>query len=665
MSGSAKPTFNGLKPIGRWYALSRLPSWPSLAQSLWLILFFANPGCTNSAAADLRTQRLTFQSFEQALKQDAKVPLDSIADYPLYPYLLYQKLRHRLSQSPSHEVHAFLEKYADSPLAARLRNAWLHHLAKEQRWTQFLRDDQPTKDVALRCWRRQALLHTGQQEQALQGIDKIWMSGTSLPKACDPLFKIWKTQGGFTPERLWQRFGLAIAKGEHRLARYLQKHMSGRDRIAAELWFKIDKNPKLIKDLDTLRFGKSNPRLGEILLYELRRWSRRDSVSAAHALAGVKQRYPLPQQPLQELERQLAVYLASRGHPDALQRLTALPPSLVDTQVREWRIRVALQQGDWQATLQWLDQLTPEEHAQLRWQYWRARALEASGQQQQAQHLYQQIASHRDYYGFLAAERSDLPYQFNDKPVAVSEAAVTTMQRLPGMQRARELFLLERYWEARLEWRYTLQQLSQQDLLAAARLAHDWGWHSQVIATLGRAGYWDDLALRFPLPYRNHVLTSARSKGIDPAWVYAIMRQESGFQRDAKSPAGALGLMQIMPTTGQRIARDLQRPLTSRYALLQADTSIRFGTHYLRKNLDHFQGSPLLATAAYNAGPYRVAEWLPAQGKIEADRWIETIPYFETRKYVQRIIEYTIIYAHRLGSANSLQLSMKPVLPSS
>lgn len=654
-----------MKHFGRFYALSRLLSWISPAQSFWLVLFFANPGCTNSAAADFRAQRLTFQEFEQALKQGAKVPLDSLADYPLYPYLLYQNLIHRFSQNPSREIHAFLEKYNDSPLAERLRNAWLHHLAKEQRWAMFLRDDQPTKDVALRCWRHQALLHTGQQEQTLRDIDKIWMSGTSLPEACDPLFEFWKAQGGFTPERLWQRFGLAIAKGEHRLARYLQRHMSGRDRISAELWFKIDNNPKLIQDIDTMRFAKSNPRLGEMLLYGLNRWSQRDSVSAAYALDVVKKRYTLPQQPLQELERKLALYLASRGHPDALQRLSALPASLVDTQVREWRIRIALQQDDWQATLRWLDQLTPEESNQLRWQYWRARALEASGHKQEAQRLYHQVARQRDYYGFLAADRSDVPYQFNDKPIAVSESELTTMQRLPGMQRSKELFLLERYWEARSEWHYAIQHLSQQDLLTAARLAHDWGWHSQAIVTLGRAGYWDDLALRFPLPHQDHVLTNARNKDIDPAWVYAIMRQESGFQSDAKSPAGALGLMQIMPTTGQRIARDLQLSLTNRYTLLQANTSIRFGAHYLRKNLDRFQNNLLLATAAYNAGPHRVAEWLPAQGKIEPDRWIETIPYFETRKYVQRIMEYTIIYAHRLGSSNSLQLSMKPILPSS
>jgi soluble lytic murein transglycosylase len=183
------------------------------------------------------------------------------------------------------------------------------------------------------------------------------------------------------------------------------------------------------------------------------------------------------------------------------------------------------------------------------------------------------------------------------------------------------------------------------------------GWHDQAIVTLARAGYWDDLSLRFPTPHQDRVLASARSESIDPAWVYAVMRQESIFRSDAKSPAGALGLMQIMPATGRRIAKDLQMSLPNNYVLLKPDTNIRYGTRYLRHTLDQLQKNPVLATAAYNAGPNRVRQWLPEEGTLDADLWAETVPFFETRKYIKKVMEYTTVYEQRLGQSNGTMLA--------
>ncbi len=203
-----------------------------------------------------------------------------------------------------------------------------------------------------------------------------------------------------------------------------------------------------------------------------------------------------------------------------------------------------------------------------------------------------------------------------------------------------------------MEWDRATEPLSEQDLRAAARLAQQWGWDHQAIVTLARAGHDSDLELRFPLPYAAVIRANADERGVDPAWIYAIMRQESLFQVDARSPAGALGLMQIMPATGAQIASELQHTAPDQYGLLAADTNIRYGVYYLRQALDGLQGNPLLATAAYNAGPGRVRQWLPDGGDLEADLWAETIPYLETRKYVQRVMEYATIYAWRLGRDN-------------
>jgi soluble lytic murein transglycosylase len=348
-----------------------------------------------------------------------------------------------------------------------------------------------------------------------------------------------------------------------------------------------------------------------------------------------------------------------------MARLTALPSEQVDTQVREWRVRFNLKQRNWGEVLNWIDRLTPEERRNPRWRYWRARALEAQGNNAEAQVLYRQLAGLRNYHGFLAAKRLGAPYRIQSLPLAVSpQTHDALLARSMGLQRARELYILGRHWEARVEWKVATRDFGAEDLKTAAKLAQSWDWHYQAIRTLVRTGYHEDLELRFPTPYRDSVLTHGGSENIDPAWIYAVMRQESLFQTDAKSHAGAMGLMQIMPATGQRIARELGTRLSGKYALLKADTNIRFGAHYLRHTLNELQDNPLLATAAYNAGPNRVAQWLPETQAVAPDLWAETIPYKETRKYAQRVMEYATIYEWRLGNAGgSIHGRMRTILP--
>jgi soluble lytic murein transglycosylase len=191
--------------------------------------------------------------------------------------------------------------------------------------------------------------------------------------------------------------------------------------------------------------------------------------------------------------------------------------------------------------------------------------------------------------------------------------------------------------------------MSDADLARAAKLAHRWGWHGRAILTVARTPHLDDLEMRFPLAYHDRVLEQAEARRLDPAWMYAIVRQESAFIADARSPAGALGLMQIMPGTGRKIARSLNKPLESRRQLLDADVSLEFGSTYLRILLDEMDEHPVLAAAAYNAGPHRVERWRPAEQNMSADLWIENVPYGETREYLRRVLAYTTIYEQRLG----------------
>lgn len=630
----------------------------------WLLagLLSIGVGGAVSATESLQHWRETFQSAEQSLRAGGSVDYQALRPYPLYPYLLYSDLSRRLEAFPAAEVRNFLQTYADTPLAGRLRNAWLRRLAQAQRWEDYLRDAVPSRDPLLECWRRQALLNTGQGEAALRDFATLWERGSALPSACDPLIAAWRTQGQPSPEQRWRRFALAMTNNQRNLAQFLRTEMPEADREWADAWLAVADQPALL--LQNERFKSDDPRVPAIFADGLRRWLRQDPLAAAAAFDGLKARDPVLAESLAETERQLALWIASDYHPAAMARLQALPERVVNQDVREWRVRLSLRRGDWAEVLRQVEAMPPAERDSPRWQYWRGRALEALGHGEAARTAYQRIAGQRDYHGFLAADRLGVAYAMTNAPLEISPTQLDAVfAGSPGLQRARELYILGREAEADAEWRSATQAFDRSALHQAARLAHHWDWRYQAMATVARAGHWDDLALRFPLAYRDWVLASAAS-AVDPAWVYAVIRQESSFRTDARSPVGALGLMQIMPATGQQIARELQDAEPP--DLLRPETNIRYGAHYLQQILQRLQNNPVLATAAYNAGPNKVTQWLPASDPAPADVWAETIPYRETRAYVQRVLEYAAVYRFLLGAqdaSTTLSAQMKPVLP--
>ncbi|MDS4022065.1 MAG: transglycosylase SLT domain-containing protein [Candidatus Competibacter sp.] len=617
------------------------------------------------ASETLQSQREAFQTADRSLRDGTPVDYDSLRNYPLYPYLRYRDLSRRLPEWPVAEVRDFLQAHGDSPLAGQLRNAWLRQLAEARRWDDYLLDSRSSRDPAFECWRRQALLNAGQSAEALRDFAPIWLRGASLPAACDPVIAAWRVQGNPAPDQIWQRFALAMANRNPGLAKALRADLPAADQKLADAWLAVADNPQRV--LDAVRFDARDPRIAAILSDGLKQWGKRDPLAAAAALDTLKERYRSLAPQLAETERSLALWIASDYHPSAPARLNALPEAAVDGAVREWRVRVCLRQGDWTAALRWLDQLSPAERDSPRWRYWRGRTLEALNRAEEARQVYRSLAGQRDYHGFLAADRLGLPYAISSTPLEIAPTELDgLLTGYPGLQRARELYILGREPEADAEWRQATQAFDRQALKQAALLAHRWEWYHQAIVTISRAEHWDDLELRFPLAYRDGVVNNARAGALDPAWVYAVIRQESGFRSDARSPVGALGLMQLMPATGLQIARELQDGNADASVLLSADTNIRYGVRYLQQILDRLQDNPVLATAAYNAGPNRVAQWLPARDPVPADVWAETIPYQETRSYVQRVMEYAAIYRQRLGAEGPetrLGERMKPVLP--
>ena len=284
------------------------------------------------------------------------------------------------------------------------------------------------------------------------------------------------------------------------------------------------------------------------------------------------------------------------------------------------------------------------------WQYWLSRALDAEGASADARAMLETLAGKNTYYGFLAADRLHRAYRIVQEDATdadIDEAAFLDRHR--HLLRARELFYLDRIVDARREWFEALRHLDQDQIRIAATLASRWKWHDSAIRTVARTPHRSDYSLRFPMPYKTQVMELAQSRELDPALIYGIMRRESLFDPLARSRVGALGLMQLMPSTARLVARRLGLKKPRQADILRVENNLSFGTHYLKTVLDRFDNNVALAAAAYNAGPRNVERWLPKETPMSADLWVETVPFGETRNYVQAVLAYSTVFDRSLG----------------
>ncbi len=627
-----------------------------------LVLTLPWPAAATVDGATLVKQRKLYPDAREALRRGQMKQFRRLArrlrDYPLYPYLVYSELDRRLARARKEEVLAFLQHYPDTPLAARLHSRWLRTLARRGKWKTFLAHYAPGEDRLLGCYYGRALYKTGQKERAFEVMAELWPTPKSLPRACDPLIRAWHRSGKMPDALVWKRIHLAMRANRVRLARHLAKYLPKSQRHWLTLWRKARRNPQLEfndpripRDLEVARW---------IRVDSLVRLARRDVSEAARRWQRWRERYAFTDVERQRIERHLALRLLRSDAPDARQWLRTLSLADADADVHEWYIVSALRDADWETALAWLDRLPREAQQTERWRYWRGRALEAMGRLEEARSVFLINVHDRSYYGFLSADRAGLPYQFRSQPLSFSEDELAGLLTDPAILRARELYFVGQIVDARREWREVTARMDREQLLRAAQLADQWGWHDRAIATFGQARYWDDLERRFPLAHRELVLRQAKRHKVDPAWAFAIIRQESAFTEDARSHAGALGLMQLLPRTARRLARSLRMRWRGMGDLLNARTNVRLGVGYLRRVKDRFNGNKVLATAAYNAGGRRVRSWLPENGSLAADVWIETVPFDETRDYLKRVLTYTIIYEDRLGRVPTPLLERMP-----
>jgi soluble lytic murein transglycosylase len=616
---------------------------------------------------DLAEQRALFLKAEAALEAGDRPGFQKLegqlSDYPLLPYLDYQRLLADLPELGETEFEAFAAQAADTPLVSPLRSRWLDHLARRSDWKRYTAVYRPGAGTERECRFITALLALGERERALGRVEGVWLSGTSQPKACDPVFDAWRKAGRLTDDLVWKRVELAFERRNTGLARYLRRYLSEGEQPWLDLWLRVHRKPG--ETAHAKAFAQDHPYRTRILVYGLERLAAREPERARSTWIRVRDLYRFEPAQVYGVERRIALAGAKKDWATGRDWLGTLEPADDDASLHEQRVRLALGEKDWARVRDWIRAMPAALGATERWRYWLARSLETTGAKDEARELFVTLSGERDYDGFLAADRVGRDYHLAHIPLEPPAERVAEVAAIPALARAGELFALDRPIEARREWWRVLDRLSgdKPALQAAAKLAQEWGWHDQAIFTLARTGYWDDLELRFPLQHSQAIDGAAKRRELPNSWVYAVVRQESAFSRDARSPAGALGLMQLMPRTARAIAREIKHPKPRRKDLFEPDTNITLGTAYLDRVLERFEGNSVLATAAYNAGPSRVARWLPEE-TVPADLWVETIPFSETRSYVQRVFAYRVIYDRRQGrEPERLQALMPPVAP--
>jgi len=629
-----------------------LQYWARSAVFLFLISATARLPAAPLPQDELESARTDYETAVRAIDRGNWTEYEQLRadleDYPLAIYLDYRRMSRTPAEVRPAQARRFIDLSADTPLPNRFLGTYLRRAGQDRRWADFLavQPDEPNS-VDLQCYYYRARLAAGDTQLAWQGAEKLWVYGQSRPKECDPLFAAWMKAGQLDDSAVWGRLLAAFDARQGSLLSYVARRGSKSLQPWSDKLLAVYNKPAAMRRQS---LPPGNPYSADI---------------ATHGLAYLA-RYN-PAQALdfwQHYQRELEFSPAQRNlveHAIALQTLYAKQGAnrdwlhgalqrLGDDGLVEIRLRWAISEQDWPAIMANLPLLSEASRESTTWRYWHARALSQAGDDKGAMQLLQALAKERDYYGFLAADRLGEPYSFNDRPLQLAQASTGPLQQMPAVIRIGELNFHRDERNAHSEWYKVLQDTQlQQTQEALALLASEKGWYRMAIDAASRAQAWDALDLRFPTPYRDTFQEFASERGVSSTELMAIARRESAFFPEARSPVGAMGLMQVMPATGRHVAKSLDRPYQSS-DLYDVEDNVMLGSAYYRQLLDRFDGNRIFALAAYNAGPHRVDRWRNKAGhQVPVDIWVESIPYRETRKYVQAVLAYNVVFQYRLG----------------
>jgi soluble lytic murein transglycosylase len=601
-------------------------------------------------AAPSHPEDAAFVSARDAFTRGERVKLAralaNLKSHPLAPWAEYFQLVQRLEDGSDSGVADFIDRNAGTYLGEKARGDWLRWLVRKEDWSeariQFAKLQRPDADA--QCRGLDVRLRLGEPE-ALPDAKTVFSASTPLAEPClAPLGRM-AASGELPADLIWERLRRQLALGKTKEARMLAGWLPDREEPA---WRSIEAiNDHPARYLAKLPDNFADSRRGrELAAYAVLRMAKGEVHVAAARWREIEPRFPGGERGF--VWGRLALAAAMAHQPEAVDWFDQAGGARLDEDQHAWRVRAALRAENWPAVARAIAALPENMAGQPDWIYWRARAHAAASEPDAARGLYERIAAQPNFYGILATEALGRGYVLPPRAIALSPDELADAAARPGLARGLALIRLDMRIEGIREWAWTLNGLNDRQLLAAAEYARRNEVIDRSINTADRTQGEHDFALRYPTPFIGQVEPQVKNVGLDTAWVYGLMRQESRFIMDAKSSAGAKGLMQLMPATAKWVARKIGMANYHPAKVTDMQTNVTLGTNYMRMVMDSLDSHPVLASAAYNAGPGRARKWR-GDRLLEGAIYAETIPFNETRDYVKKVMANTVNYAALLG----------------
>ena len=588
------------------------------------------------------------------------------APHPLSPYAQYWWLSANLSQSGTfavsntNEIRAFLNAHPNSVVADSLRREWLKILGKLDQWELFSAEAPllVSDDVEITCHQWRHRLRRNDRD-AFTEAKSFWNAARAAPGACDDVFARLISEKVISTPEIWLRIRTLLENNQLAEAR---KSAALIPNIAANLERAtaiIGQNPAHY--LQHERLQPASQASAELFLFAVTRLARTDADRAALLLETHGK--GLSPNDLAYAWAQVGLYGGMQHDVAALTWFERAGTFPLNDQQAGWKVRAALRAGDWQRVRAAINAMTEAERRESAWRYWLARASEETGNVETARALRDSLSREHNFYGVLAAEELGAPQKPRWQGWKPTREAIDNVMKRAAIGRALAFYRLDMKTEGLREWQYGIRNLDDQDLLAAAELARRANIPDRAINTAEKTLQVHDYAQRFPTPHNADLVLQARMYGLDQGWVYGLIRQESRFMADARSRAGAMGLMQLMPATATWAAKKVNMNQFSLARVTDIPVNLSLGAFYLRHVLDDL-GHPVLATAGYNAGPGRARRWR-ALNALEGAVYAESIPFTETRDYVKKVMANAWFYAQQAGETNRRLKEMMGTVPGS
>ena len=607
-----------------------------LATAAWMPAFAqATRGASTGGDDD------TFLALREASRRDDAVLAARLAErlpnYTIPSYVDYYRLKSRLRSAPAGDIRSFLSRYDGSAIGDRLRNDWLLDLGRTRNWTVF--DEQYplfalNDDLQLKCY---ALLSRALKGEAVAEPARVLLTATqNYGEACPALIVTLLQIGQFSVNDVWAQLRLAAEAGNSSAARRLVLLAEVPESLVLQA---IDR-----PDIVIGRGVGASRGAHESFVIALGRGARINPLSAANALQATGEQ-------LTPAERaqgwaQIALQAAIKLSPDALQYWRRAQGVPLSVEAYQWQVRSALRAGDWKYVKSAIEAMPPQLRADSTWIYWYGRALQAEGRTQDALLQFQSISALSGFYGQLALEELGQKIVVPPRAATPSPEEIAPMAQNQGFRRAMKFFDLNLRFEGYREWNWELRRMDERQHLAAAEFARQNNLLDRMVNTSDRTQVAVDFTQRFPAPYADIMRANTGPLGLDVAWVYGLIRQESRFIMNARSHVGASGLMQLMPATASFVARKIGMDGFTAGQVNDIPTNIRLGANYLKMVLIDLDGSQALASAAYNAGPGRPRAWRATLPRaVEGAIFAESIPFLETRGYVKNVLSNATYYA--------------------